>query len=51
MKEPKFNLTTKDLDQNILISKNYNKKILEISDSEIKMHKEFLKKDLKKNYY
>ncbi len=50
-KEPKFNLTTKDLDQNISISKNYNKKILEISDSEIKMHKEFLKKELKKNYY
>ena len=28
-----------------------NKKVLEISSNEINMHKEFLKKDLKKNYY
>lgn len=50
-KEPKFNLSTKDLDQNTSINKNYNKKILKISDEEINMHNDFLKKELKKNYY
>ena len=50
-KEPKFNLSSKDLDQNTSINKNYNKKILKISDEEINMHNEFLKKELKKNYY
>ena len=50
-KEPKFNLSSKDLDQNTSINKNYNKKILKISDEEINMHKEFLKTELKKNYY
>ena len=50
-KEPKFNLSTKGLDQDISINKNYNKKILKISDKEVNMHKEFLKKELKKNYY
>ncbi len=50
-KEPKFNLSTKGLDQDISINKNYNKKILKISDKEVNMHKEFLKTELKKNYY
>ncbi len=50
-KEPKFNLSSKDLDQNTSINKNYNKKILKISDEEINMHNDFLKKELKKNYY
>ena len=50
-KEPKFNLSTKDLEQNLVRNKSYNKKILEISSNEINMHKEFLKKELKKNYY
>ena len=31
--------------------KNYNKKITKISDIEIKKHKEFLKSELKKNFY
>ena len=51
VKEPKFNLYTKDLDQKSFRDKSYNKKVLEISSNEITMHKEFLKKELKKNYY
>ena len=50
-KEPKFNLSTKDLEQNLVRNKNYNKEVLKISSKEINMHKEFLKKELKKNYY
>ena len=30
---------------------NYNKGILKIPDEEIKLHKDFLKKEIKKNYY
>ena len=29
----------------------YNKQVIEISELELKLHKEFLKKDLKKNFY
>ena len=50
-KEPKFNLSNNNLDQNILTAKDYNKKIFKISDLEIKKHKEFLKSELKKNFY
>ena len=50
-KEPKFNLSNIKDDNNVLKENNYNKKVLEISDSEINLHKEFLKKQLKKNYY
>ena len=50
-KEPKFDLSNIKYDNNVLKENNYNKKILEISDSEINLHKEFLKKQLKKNYY
>ena len=50
-KEPKFNLSTNTQDQNILKVKDYNRKIVEISDVEIKKHKDFLKKELKKNNY
>ena len=51
VKEPKFNLTSKSYEQNIVNNNNYNKSIINITDSEIKMHKEFLKKELKKNFY
>jgi DNA polymerase III subunit epsilon len=51
VKEPKFNLSSKSLDQNVSLSKEYNKKILEISEVEIKNHKHFLKTELKKNFY
>ena len=50
-KEPKFNLSTNTQDQNILKVKDYNRKIVKISDVEIKNHKDFLKKELKKNNY
>ena len=51
VKEPKFNLSNIKDDNNVLKENNYNKKVLEISDSEINLHKEFLKKQLKKNHY
>ena len=51
-KEPKFNLLSSSNDIKIN-SKNklYYKKILEISDIESKKHEEFLKSELKKNYF
>ena len=50
-KEPKFNLSSNSLDQNISAASDYNKKIVKISDIEIKKHKEFLRSQLKKNFY
>ena len=51
VREPKFNLLNNSLDQNISIAKDYNKKIVKISEIQIKKHKEFLKNELKKNFY
>tara|TARA_B100001063_G_C16735166_1_gene541582 strand:+ start:255 stop:911 length:657 start_codon:yes stop_codon:yes gene_type:complete len=50
VKEPKFNLTNVS-EQNIGKAKDYCKIILDISENEIKKHKEFLKTELKKNFY
>ena len=50
-KEPKFNLPSPGLEQNFPQNKKYYKKILNISDDEIRLHREFLKKELKKNFY
>ena len=50
-KEPKFNLSSNNTDFNLIKNKSYSKKIINISEEEIKLHKEFLKKDLKKNFY
>ena len=50
-KEPKLNLSSNLTEQNIIQSKNYNKKIVKISDSEVNLHKDFVKKELKKNFY
>ena len=52
-KEPKFNLSSNNTDQVNLndLKKIYNKKILKISDIELKKHKDFLKVELKKNFY
>ena len=44
VKEPKFNLSSSNLEQNFINEKGYNKNIISITDSEIKSHKEFLKK-------
>ena len=51
VKEPKFDLSNTSNDKNIVKNKNYNKTIFKIPDAEIDLHKKFLKKDLKKNYY
>ena len=50
-KEPKFNLSNQILEQNIIRTKGYCKTIVKISENEIKKHKEFLRSELKKNYY
>lgn len=51
VKEPKFNLTSYQSNKNNFKNKSYNKEVINISDVEIKSHKEFLKKELKKNFY
>ena len=49
-KEPKFNLSSSS-EKNFSKAKDYSKTILKISDDELKKHKEFLKSELKKNFY
>jgi DNA polymerase-3 subunit epsilon len=51
VKEPKFNLSNNIEAQHLNKIKDYSKTIVKISDNEIKKHKEFLKNDLKKNFY
>lgn len=51
VREPKLNLSSNSLDQSITSTKEYNKKILPISEKEIIKHKEFIKNELKKNFY
>jgi len=51
VKEPKFNLSNNVSEINIHKAKNYNKSVVKISDIELKKHKEFLKSELKKNFY
>ena len=52
-REPKFNLSS--VEQDSIKTDNevkiYNKKILEISEVEMKEHEAFLKSELKKNFY
>ena len=50
-KEPKFNLSNSTAEININRAKDYSKTIVKISDEELKKHKEFLKSELKKNFY
>ena len=50
-KEPKFNLSNNISEININKAKDYSKKVVRISDDELKKHKEFLKLELKKNFY
>ena len=50
-KEPKFNLSNNPSPQNINKAKDYSKSIVKISEVELKKHKEFLKSELKKNFY
>ncbi len=51
VKEPKLNLSSNLVEQNTIQSRNYNKKVVNISETEINLHKEFIKKELKKNFY
>ena len=51
VKEPKFNLSNNINKSNIEMNQSYNKQVLNISETEIKLHKEFLKKEMKKNFY
>ena len=50
-KEPKFNITNNVLEKDVSTTKSYNKTIVNIPDQELKKNKEFLRKDLKKNFY
>ena len=50
-KEPKFNLTNITSEKDVNKNKDYNKVIIKIPDNEIKKHKEFIKTELKKNFY
>ena len=51
VKEPKFNLTNNVEEQNTNKVQDYSKKVIKVSELEIKKHKEFLKSELKKNFY
>ena len=51
VKEPKINLSSKNTEQQIFKNKSYNKAVVKIPDSEINVHKNFLKKEIKKNFY
>jgi len=52
-KEPTLNFTNHEHEKevNIISNKNYFKKVLKITDEEIKNHKEYLKNNLKKNFF
>jgi DNA polymerase-3 subunit epsilon len=53
VKEPKFDLSTieQDLNKSNNGEKDYSKKILQISKVELKEHEDFLKSEVKKNFY
>ena len=50
-KEPKFNLSNNTSSSNFSVVKDYNKKIIKISEVEEKKHRAFLRSELKKNFY
>ena len=51
VKEPRFNLSNNISEININKTKDYNKEVVKISETEITKHKDFLKSELKKNFY
>ena len=51
VKEPKFNLLSNNLGQKVSKVKDYNKKIVKVTEAEAEKHKIFLKTELKKNFY
>tara|TARA_Y100001935_G_C17216324_1_gene462796 strand:+ start:318 stop:977 length:660 start_codon:yes stop_codon:yes gene_type:complete len=50
-KEPKFNLSSNSLEKKVNKVNNYSKIVVKISEDEIKKHKNFLKSEIKKNFY
>ena len=52
-KEPvfKFQKDKKKNTEDFIINKNYSKKIVKLTEKEINEHKEFLRKELKKNFF
>jgi len=50
-KEPKFNLSNNNIDQNLSEASDYNKQIVKISEEQINKHKQFLKSEFKKSFY
>ena len=52
-KEPTLNFNSQNntFDQNINVNNAYYKKIVKITDTELSKHKEYLKNNLKKNFY
>ena len=52
-KEPKFNLSSGEIEEKKEMNSKriYNKRKIQISDQELKKHKEFLKNQLKRNFY
>tara|TARA_B100001057_G_C22734079_1_gene905053 strand:- start:234 stop:896 length:663 start_codon:yes stop_codon:yes gene_type:complete len=52
-KEPTLNFQSQNnnLDQNINLNNDYYKKIVKITDTELSAHKEYLKNNLKKNFF
>ena len=50
-KEPKFDLSYNVEAQSLNQAKDYSKTIVKISEDEIRKHKEFLKSELRKNFY
>ena len=50
-KEPKFDLSNNIEGMHFNQTKNYNKTLVKISEDEIRKHKDFLKSELRKNFY
>ena len=51
VREPKFNLSNNVIDNSPVKAKDYGRLIIKVPEDEIKKHKEFLKSELKKNFY
>ena len=51
VKEPKFDLSNNVEAKHLNQTKNYNKTLVKISEDEIRKHKDFLKSELRKNFY
>ena len=53
IKEPKFDLTSAGYNEarSSAGEKSYNKRIVKITEEDFKMHKKFLKSEIKKNFY